>query len=235
MEKFDIPYFAGNTASRDLIVGVGSRIRDYFDIQSYDKTIQRFAQADSISMNLQLSIIEGVFTARHALAPSTSPSSNGEGSPEYLSVSNDPPLNYLAIAEQIADDILKAGIYGKDKSVTWLSIDIIPGTGQYQYQPVGPSLYAGQIGIGLFFAALSITSDNKNYKNTALNSVASLLKLLTAKNVDAANVIARDLGIGGCVGLGSLIYGLSVLSRLLNIPAMLEDAIHFRDYRYRSF
>ena len=124
-------------------------------------------------------------------------------------------------ASSIAKEILKNGVILND-SASWITLQYNSQTERYQYRPIGYSLYDGSCGISLFFAALFKVSKINDYRDIAfvtLKSLRSSLLELSPKRIN------EKLGLGGAVGLGSVIYSLTRTSQFLEMPLLLDDAM----------
>jgi type 2 lantibiotic biosynthesis protein LanM len=86
---------------------------------------------------------------------------------------------------------------------------------------LGPDLYNGLSGIALFLAAHAAVTGRASSAELARAAVAYLRKSLRDRN---SARLARSLGLGGGGGLGSIVYALSVMSKLLNDDDLLADA-----------
>ena len=82
-------------------------------------------------------------------------------------------------------------------------------------------MYSGNAGIALFFAAHAKAGHANPRLNNALAAVAHLRSELKSRN---ASHVARVLGVGGATGLGSIVYALTAMSRLMSDDALLADA-----------
>lgn len=83
------------------------------------------------------------------------------------------------------------------------------------------SLYSGSMGIGLFLAAYAFTHHSDRYKKLSLAAIADVRQHLAGPQ---ASQFWEPMGIGGATGLGSLVYGLTIIADLLSSPEILDDA-----------
>ncbi|WPB77721.1 lanthionine synthetase LanC family protein [Archangium violaceum] len=92
------------------------------------------------------------------------------------------------------------------------------------FQPDGVhDIYGGVLGVALFLAAQARVGGDERARDLALRALAPMrLRARQALRGDTHALPA--LGVGGLVGLGSLIYGLAVLGRLLDSPELAEEA-----------
>ena len=81
----------------------------------------------------------------------------------------------------------------------------------FQLVCLGPDLYNGVSGIAVFLAAHAAVTGRKPSGELALAGISHLRKNLKSRN---AARMARSLGIGGATGLGSIVYALTVMSKV---------------------
>ena len=86
---------------------------------------------------------------------------------------------------------------------------------------LGPDLYNGRSGIALFLAAHAAVTGRAASAELALAAVAHLRSGLRGHN---SARLARSLGLGGGIGLGSVVYALNVMSNMLNDDELPADA-----------
>lgn len=109
----------------------------------------------------------------------------------------------LAAAEGIARDLLAGASREGDGSLVWES------------QGSDVHLYNGSTGTALFFAALYGLTGSAEAREHSLAAVTPVRRLLAKEDVGGP-------GIGGLIGVGSLVYAFVALSRLLKAPELLE-------------
>jgi lantibiotic modifying enzyme len=85
---------------------------------------------------------------------------------------------------------------------------------------MGYDLYGGTCGVALFLAAAERFSTLGGYGELAM----AALRPLRGELRDRPERLAGIMGIGGGSGLGSLVYSLVRVSRLLDEPSLMEDA-----------
>src|SRR5512135_1831358 len=85
---------------------------------------------------------------------------------------------------------------------------------------MGYDLYGGACGVAMFLAAVEKVTGGAGYRELALGAVQPLRQELR----DYGNRTAKEMGIGGAAGLGSVVYSLTRLSQWLDEPTLLEDA-----------
>ncbi|HET7912765.1 MAG TPA: type 2 lanthipeptide synthetase LanM, partial [Pseudolabrys sp.] len=106
-------------------------------------------------------------------------------------------------------------------SAAWLGLDWLGDAEVFQLVTLGPDLYNGTAGLSLFLSAHAAVAGQSASADLALAGVARLRKQLKSRN---AARIARSLGVGGAIGLGSAVYALTVMSKNLRDPGLRDDA-----------
>lgn len=131
--------------------------------------------------------------------------------------------SFLRTAELLAQDLLRTRLRTRDGGVTWRRPDrAAPDT----RIAAGPHLYDGTPGIAVYLAALSTLGGPAadEYRNTALTALAPWRRLLLQLVMDPDRARGLRLEVGGLTGIGSFVYGLTLLSDLLETPDLLEEA-----------
>jgi type 2 lantibiotic biosynthesis protein LanM len=127
---------------------------------------------------------------------------------------------YVAEADRIAAELSHYAIR-RGPSVAWIGLDWLGDSEFSQLVCIGPDLYNGICGIGVFLAAHAAVTGNKASAELAYAGLAQLRKNLKSRN---AARMTRALGVGGAVGLGSIVYALAVMAKCLNDDGLLADA-----------
>jgi type 2 lantibiotic biosynthesis protein LanM len=126
----------------------------------------------------------------------------------------------MAEADKIAEELAHYAIR-RGPSAAWIGLDWLGDAEVFQLVCLGPDLYNGASGIALFLAAHAAVTESKPSSELALAAMSHLRKDLRGRNAARQ---ARALGLGGGIGLGSVIYALTVMSEFLHDPALREDA-----------
>ncbi len=106
-------------------------------------------------------------------------------------------------------------------SAAWIGLDWLGDSEISQLVVLGPELYNGSCGIAVFLAAYASLAGDAEARSLALSAVAGLRRQLHGRNPAR---IARAVGVGGGLGLGSVVYALAVIADLLDDEAVLDDA-----------
>jgi type 2 lantibiotic biosynthesis protein LanM len=127
---------------------------------------------------------------------------------------------FVAEADKIAEE-LSARAIRAGSGAAWIGIDWLGDSEVSQLVGLGPDLYNGSCGIAVFLAAHSAVTGCNASKELALAAIASLRKQLRSPT---SARLARLLGTGGALGLGSIVYALAVASKCLKDDELLADA-----------
>lgn len=127
---------------------------------------------------------------------------------------------FAAEAGRIAAELSSLAIR-RGPGAAWIGLDWLGDAEAFQLICLGPDLYNGETGIALFLAAHAAVTASASSRDLALAGIANLRKSLKSRN---APRMARALGLGGGIGLGSIVYALTVLAKLLDDDSVLADA-----------
>jgi type 2 lantibiotic biosynthesis protein LanM len=127
---------------------------------------------------------------------------------------------FTAEADAIAEELLRCAIR-RGPGAAWIGLDWLGDAEVFQLVCLGPDLYNGVSGIALFLAAHAAVTGRQLSAELALAGVAYLRKNLKSRN---AARMARSLGVGGATGVGSIVYALTVMSKMLRDDSLLADA-----------
>ena len=129
---------------------------------------------------------------------------------------------FAAEADKIAAELLGYAVR-RGSSAAWIGLDWLGDAEVFQLVCLGPELYNGVSGIAVFLAAHAAAAGAKASDELARAAVALLRRKLKDRN---APRMARSLGVGGAIGLGSIVYALTVMSKCLHDEELLTDALH---------
>jgi type 2 lantibiotic biosynthesis protein LanM len=127
---------------------------------------------------------------------------------------------FLAEADKIAAELSRHAIR-QGQGAAWIGLDWLGDSEFFQLVCLGPDIYNGASGIAVFLAAHAAVTGSTPSQDLALAGVAYLRKNLKSRN--AARMV-RSLGVGGAVGLGSIVYALTVMAKCLHNDDLLADA-----------
>src|SRR5262245_23988617 len=127
---------------------------------------------------------------------------------------------FIAEADKIAEELSRYAIR-RGPGAAWIGLDCLGDADIFQLVCLGPDLYNGVSGIALFLAGHARVTGRRSSAELAVAGLSHLRKNLKSRN---AARTARSLGVGGATGLGSIVYGLAVTSKLLDSDDLLADA-----------
>jgi type 2 lantibiotic biosynthesis protein LanM len=119
----------------------------------------------------------------------------------------------LAQADALGTEILGRASRDGDE-IRWLTFDAMPGRWARH------AFYDGSVGAAVFLAAWAKVADHPGARAAVRPAVAGLLALI---ETDPQSVVS-EVGIGGCTGVGSLVYGLCALHALTGDRTYLDAA-----------
>jgi type 2 lantibiotic biosynthesis protein LanM len=128
---------------------------------------------------------------------------------------------FIAEAGRIAGEISSYAIR-RGSSAAWIGLDWLGDSEVAQLVPLGLDLYGGVTGIAVFLAAHAASARCESSAELAIAATAHLRKNLRGRN---AARLARAFGLGGATGLGSVVYALTLMARLLEDDELLGDAL----------
>ena len=156
-----------------------------------------------------------------------SPSGTDDRPPPDLPAASALPSGRLVdAATAIGLEIERHALPDGTESVSWIGLRYLDGADRYQLDVLGDSLYDGCPGVALFLAALGRATGDRRFGALALHGLHELRGRLRATDPGSRRVVARAQGLGGAVGLGSVIYALVRTSAFIDGdgPALIEDA-----------
>jgi type 2 lantibiotic biosynthesis protein LanM len=121
------------------------------------------------------------------------------------------------IAAQITDYAVREG-----SSAAWLGLGWFPDSNVTQLTVLGHDFYNGACGIATFLAAHARVAQSQDSADLALAAIAHVRAELRSRR---APRMGRVMGIGGATGLGSIIYGLTCISRLLDDVTITAETV----------
>jgi type 2 lantibiotic biosynthesis protein LanM len=225
LEQMDIPYFVADSNSDVLTVNPDLIIEGYFKEPSYDRAISRLRQLNDTDLAQQIAIIRGSFYSRVARGmTSDAPIKHASTDLDLDAMAPLTQAQLVQKAVEIAEELQQRAIHAADGSVTWIGMGYLPEAGRLQLQPLGYGLYDGVCGVALFLAALAKVTGEVGFRDLALSALQDLRKALQDTKPNDQPKITKQLGIGGGIGVGSIIYTLVQVSQFLDEPELLDIA-----------
>ncbi|BAZ20540.1 lanthionine synthetase C family protein [Kalymmatonema gypsitolerans NIES-4073] len=225
MEQMDIPYFFADSSSDALTINSNLIVEGYFKEPSYDRMISRLRQLNDTDLAQQIAIIRGSFYSRVAQGmTSTLPTELTSASLNLDATGPLTPAQLVQEAVEIAKELQQRAIYAANGSVTWIGMGYLPKAERMQLQPLSDGLYDGVCGVSLFLAALAKITGDAGFRDLALSALQDLRKTLQQTDPNFQRKMSKQIGIGGGIGLGSIIYTLVQVSQFLDEPELLDTA-----------
>lgn len=224
LEDGDIPIFFAMAGGHDLDSADGRcLIPNAFGQSAVEATLTRLDHLTEAELARQLEFIAAAFieSETHAAPPpaeATGPRVDIEAALATARLASDAGL--VATATVLGKQLMHAAIRGRDGFVTWVAPSSLH-PGQHREQGMSYYFYDGAAGISLFLAALArVTGD----ADTRLTALAALDPIRAVLDDPRATAMIQRESIGGCSGLASLVYTLTVIAGLLHEPSLIERA-----------
>jgi len=129
-------------------------------------------------------------------------------------------LTFRAEAQRAADELARYAIR-RGQAAAWIGLDWLGDAEVFQLVALGTDLYNGTAGLSVFLSAHAAVTEKSASRELAFAGVARVRKQIRSRN---AARIARSLGLGGGIGLGSIVYALTIMSKNLRDPGLRDDA-----------
>lgn len=173
---------------------------------------QRCRHLDTKVLDQQLEILRAALgrgAAKQALA-----ASGGE------TAHADPADLELSTALDFAQRLRDRAIVGDDGSATWLTASSVRIAGR-QDRGMSYHLYDGGVGIALFLAAVARVTDDGTWAGLARAALRPIEAVLESPRREE---LVRRERLGACSGLGSIVYGATLIAQLLDDDGILDMA-----------
>ncbi len=221
LSDLNIPHFTCPTDSNQVrdAFGVCAKSRNQSGLSSARSRIESWDDGE-VTWQSEVVRLSTITTANIDNEKLSDPIYSCSKLPEKIS-----PLEKADIikhASRIADQLAEYAIR-EEKSAAWIGLDWLGDTEACQLVPLGYDLYGGSSGIALFLAAHSRLARNFESGVLALEALSALRHILHSSG---AARFARGMGLGGTTGMGSVVYALTVVSRLLDDAELFADAHH---------
>jgi type 2 lantibiotic biosynthesis protein LanM len=223
LEQLDIPLFTASAASDELCIG-NDTIPHCFKQSSYQQTLDQLQALNETDLRWQAAIIQGAFYAK--IAQTADQKSDNQKSNEST-VEPSALLSseqFLEEVNKIAAELEARAVLDPNGSVNWIGLSYVLEAERFQLQVLNDSLYEGRCGVALFLAALYHVTGESRWRDLSLRALCSLRRSLQTLDSNAQAQPEEFTGIGGAIGLGSMIYSFVKVSQFLNDATLLHDA-----------
>jgi type 2 lantibiotic biosynthesis protein LanM len=223
LERLDIPRFTGSPETDSLGLG-DERVEGVFEEPAYRTVVERLRGFSVEDLEDQLELIRASFAARDMrLVPLRSRSTKTPPAGRVTLNS----AEWIVRAGRIAALIARRTIWDGE-GARWVGFDFRPDIQRHGVRALSGSFYSGRAGIAIFFAAMhAVGGKDPEYGRIAIGALRSLWQDFWRKGMDAdaTALLARTCGVGMGWGLSGMVYSLLVCARLLDEPALIEDAV----------
>lgn len=221
MRRLDVPAFYADTSSKVLYGSQGKPLGGLIKCSGYEAVKKGLGRLSDRDLEHQLSLIQA--------------SVEVSGNPDAIGIvdcsgSGDGRMQsgYLGCARQIADALIAVS-HRSDGIALWQGASLSRRTGKYEYGLIGYDFYCGATGLATFLATVGSITGESRFVECANEALRPLIHLLADKH--HSRRVLLTLGVGGCVGVGSIIYG---LSRVSELPAVADVGDLLRDTIVRA-
>lgn len=220
LEQLDIPVFRGSLDRAELRTSWGTALDEELDCAGR-RPSTRIVRLDASDLVRQLRLLRMSFSVagvkqHHREVRTCASTDRGRR------------LTRRQTAAEVCAmvDLLTRLVAEETETVTWYGFDH-PLARSQVLSPVGASLFSGTAGIGLFLATAARLSGSRAARELAARVLDPLCVLLG----DPARRcgLATEIGIGGGLGLGGLVYALVRAGTMLGAPTYLDGARNAAD------
>lgn len=187
-------------------------VSDLFETTPVEQVRQRIRDLDEADLREQLDYVRwgyGGYESAHTPAST-------EAVPEGAPGGGDLEVVSAAAALDVYERTV-AGSRDEDGTLTWILREVGPDGGVHVH-PIEDRLYDGRVGVAVFAAALGRVLGERRFEDLAREAVAPVLAALEAGEFrnDPESRRSPPRPVGGAVGLGSVVYGLTRVGTLLD-------------------
>lgn len=224
LRRFNTPRFNARISETNLYDGTDPIVEGFFERTPMEQVRERIGSFDEADLEEQRDYLRwgyGDHQRAHAGGEAVETASDAEtaeatadtGATETTAntEATERPQDFEQVAEDAAREVfdrIVSNAVMQDGSPTWVLREVVPGGGLHVHA-IDDGLYDGRVGVGVFAAGLARAVDDDRYREFARDVVAPV----TAK-LDGPGP-SPDQPIGGGVGLGSIVYGLTTVGELL--------------------
>jgi len=220
LEQMDIPFFT--TLTNDVYIyseNKGKLDSETFGESSFNVVQNNVRSLSNEGLQTQLKIIKGTLKARFHQEP---PLPNLPisinipiNTPNSDNVELDTNRALLETAIILGETVISKGITGSDSGLAWIGLTYKPAISRFRFNILGGGLWDDNIGIALFFATLEkVTGVSRWYEYTE-QTLIPLQATFANLNSFQQRRLSAEVGIAD---LGAMIYGLEIISKLLDNP-----------------
>ncbi len=206
LERLDIPLFVGHMDQPVLQSSVGARLAQRLDCAGHSVS-ERLASLNADDLEQQLGLLRMSFAIADVKHRNRTRRMRAARHP-----GKEPSRRQALVEIQAIVDLLERLAVHDGDAITWHGLGGPAGTTP-RLEPVGISLFGGTTGIALFLATAGAVTACGTAHELATRALAPLCGRLG--NRARRSELAAQIGIGGTVGLGGLVYALTRVGRSL--------------------
>lgn len=203
LHELGIPHFTMQTTSNIVGDRHGPVTRLHVDL-GLDVTRSRLAALSQTTIEVQANIIRASLQMPQGALP----------------CADEPVEQHTSSFSEILRNELLRHSFRASRSIAWMGLNRVDHEVAAQLEPLGHDLYHGSAGIALFLAALAKKGDPCAAEQCR-QALRATIKLVSSPRLGQ---LGRALGVGGAVGLGSIVYALAFVSDMLSDTSVLEAA-----------
>ncbi len=225
LEQLDIPLFTvpcdGTSTNFNVRCTSDGSLAHPLGASPYRAVLDHFRLYSTNDLQIQLTIIESTLTSRN-ISCEFSRRVALHSRKRFLS-EKAPGWDLIRageFAERIGEKLARDCIVGTDGSRSWIGFSQGRDERTYDLRAVGESLYQGNCGIALFFAALHAVTGKSRYRSIALGALAPTLGDFVQSDVHPWDT--RPLGVSQ--GISGVALALAICSDLLRDRSLEDQA-----------
>lgn len=202
--SFNTPRFNAKITETNLYDGDDLVVENFLVQKPIDLVRDRIGNFDEADLEEQQDYISWGYGDHEPIHASTETTEPDAGASEYLA-------DFERVAEDASRDVfdrLVENSWNENGVPTWILREVVPQGGLHIHQ-LEDGLYNGRIGVGMFAAGMAQTFDDGQYREFARDVVAPLTEEL------GETTLSANQPIGGGIGHGSIVYGLTKMGELL--------------------
>jgi type 2 lantibiotic biosynthesis protein LanM len=217
LERLDIPYFSTPAEAVAVRSAGGELVAGMFARSGLDAAGDRLRGFSEDDLQQQTDLLRATLTASTDTRSPEADRGQGSVSARTAAMSAD---ELMTEATAIAERLRRHAISGDDGAVTWIAPSYLR-MAERADRGVAYYLYHGAAGIAVFLAGCAAITGEKVYADLANGAIRPIERVFEDPGVTA---LLRLEPIGGCNGLGSILYSLVTSSSLLGASHHLDLA-----------
>ncbi|MFN8224869.1 MAG: type 2 lanthipeptide synthetase LanM family protein [Gaiellales bacterium] len=224
LEALDVPYFSARTDSADLRLEDGKVVPALFVDPGLTTARNRLAAMSEDDLRVQGRLISASLTARGLrVAPLRV---RQDAQPAAMAPIEPTDDALIEVAERIGFDTAQAALHHGSEAA-WLGADLLHEHSRFRVGLLDDSLYAGNLGVAVFLAALSRATNDRAYADLAERALHRFRVAVRGMSVSEGRAAIRAFGLGAGHGVGAWLLGLVHAAQALGEPGLsiVDDAL----------